>query len=46
MLVEDKHWSEANVNIKIDNIMVVTESLRQVEPSCGSVSLTSDVSTS
>ncbi len=36
MLVEDNHWSEAEVDIKVDNIMVATGSLRRVEQSSDS----------
>lgn len=48
MLVEDNHWSEADLSVKIDNIMVATGYLHRVEQltGSGSGSLDSVVSTS
>lgn len=41
MLVEENHWSEADISIKIDNIMVATGYLRRREQLTGSGSLES-----
>ncbi len=48
MVVEGNHWSEVELGVKIDNVIVATGSLRRVESmsGLGSGSLDVKVSTS